>query len=71
MANTRRKRIIETSWEYVRVPDADELLAEALWVILNDPPTRAGIDTSASSELNERASVEGNNSTKQLNDGRE
>jgi hypothetical protein len=49
MANTRRKRIIETSWEYVRVPDADELLAEALWVILNDPPTRAGIDTSASS----------------------
>lgn len=60
-------KCIYVSWEYEPHPDTPDLVTEAIWVILNDgivPHTSDEFDRNAPRDLNDRASVD-SNQTKQ------
>jgi hypothetical protein len=63
MSQKSQQRNIQIIWKYVGHPHAQELISEAIWLILNDDSDRCrngSFDMKPRGGLNKRASVEGN-----------
>jgi hypothetical protein len=64
MSQKSQQRSLQIIWEYVGHPHAQELISEAIWLILNDDSDRShneSFDRKSGGGLNKEASVEGNN----------
>lgn len=64
MSRNPQQRNLQIIWEHVGHPHAQELISEAIWLILNDGSDRChngSFDRKRREELNKEASVESNN----------
>jgi hypothetical protein len=73
MSQKSQQRNLQIIWEYVGHPHAQELISEAIWLILSDDSDRChygSLDRKPRGGLNERASVEGDSSKSTLINGK-